>query len=222
MWRGRGECARLRLGALWLRTGPLSLATKPTGKIYKSAEINDPKVFCEDENFTETAEWRGKGIASGGRMPKQQKGKSKYFVSFGVPKYLPQCSLPWQAPGKASSNSPPKCSTSPTADCLPSMKIEATQELLPMLKAPFQGTGGACGSGGREGSWGMTCSSPVPDRFHCLPARDFQSYSKSYSNYHRGLFGTKNCHPIPLLGMKVTESQKPFLMYNWLPVNLQV
>lgn len=48
MWRGRGECAQLRMGALQLKIGPFFLATKPTRKIYQSAEINDPKVFCED------------------------------------------------------------------------------------------------------------------------------------------------------------------------------
>lgn len=35
----------------------------------------------------ETAERRGKGIASGGRTSKQQKGKFKYFVTSGVLKY---------------------------------------------------------------------------------------------------------------------------------------
>lgn len=85
-------------------------------------------------------------------MSKQQKGKSKYFVSFGVPKYPCQCSLPSQAPGLTSSNRSPKCSTSPTVDSLPSMKTEAAQELLPVLKARIHSSGGGCGSRGREGS----------------------------------------------------------------------
>lgn len=143
----------------------------------------------------------------------------------GVPKCPHQCSLPSQSPRKAPSNSPPKCSTSPTIDCSPSMRTEAAQELLPVLKAPFHISRGGCGSRGREGSSGVTCVQPCACHVPLPPCQTLpeQVHSKSYSNYHNlVLFGTKNCHPIPLQGMEVTESQKAFLTYNELPVNLQV
>lgn len=83
MWRGRGECAQLRLGALWLRTGPLSLATKPTGKIYKSAEINDPKVFCEDETSQRQRSEGGKELLLVGECQSNRKGSPNILLALG-------------------------------------------------------------------------------------------------------------------------------------------
>lgn len=223
MNRERGVC-QTETGNTIVEDWTILFDNKTNLKGLQKCRNKRSKSILRRWNITETAEWRGKENASGGIMSKQQKGKSKYFVSFGVHKYPHQCSLPSEAPGKAPSNSPPTlCCTSPTLTaCLPwKLRQLRSCSLHWKLHSQHQGWLWERWQGGQ-----LSCDLFQPWVWHvplppCLRLPE-QVHSKSYSNYPPVLLETKNCHPIPLLGRKVRESQKPFLMYNELPVNLQV
>lgn len=91
--RERGVCS-IETGSCIVEDWTILLGNKTNLKDLQMCRNKWSKSILWRWNLTKTVEWRGKGIASGGIMSKQQKGMSKYFVSFGFPKYPHQCSLP--------------------------------------------------------------------------------------------------------------------------------
>lgn len=213
MKREKGVCS-VENGSTIVEDWTILFGNKTNSKDLQKCRNKWSKNILWRWNFTETAEWRGKGIASGGIMPKQQEGEYKYFVSFGDPH---QCSLASQPQGK---HHPPVPQSAPHVPqlTLPSMTTEAAQELLPTWKAPFQGTGGGCGVvAGRA----LRCDLFQSCAWH-VPVPPWQSFQSRFTARVTAIT-TQCCLALKVSShsSKVRESQKFFLIYNELPVYLQ-
>lgn len=211
MKRERGVCSAEN-GGIVVEDWTILFGNKTNSKDLPKCRNKRSKSILWRCNFTETAEWKRKGIASGGIMPKQQKGEYKYFVSFGVPEYPHQCSLASQTPGKASSTSPPKCSPCPTVDFV-LYDNWGSSGAAPYVESSIPGHWWWLWSGGREGTevW------PVPV---LCPGRA----SRGRFTARVTAITTECCLALKVSShsSKVRESQKLFLIHNELPVNLQV
>lgn len=150
MKRARGVCSAEN-GSIVAEDWTILFGNKTNSKDLPKCRNKRSKSILWRCNFTETAEWKRKGIASGGIMPKQQKGEYKYFVSFGVPEYPHQCSLASQTAGKASSTSPPKCSPCPTVDFV-LYDNWGSSGAAPYVESSIPGHWWWLWSGGREGT----------------------------------------------------------------------